>query len=325
MKKIILFIALLCSFLSNLKAELSHGETISLIDDKSIEGYDINPADFGLPPSSSSFIVLNYNEEVIAGVYGLLESREFQEHWEQGFRTLRRIATADPSSIDIGRLMRRVEFIEQTDEIEDEEKVDLLSLAYPSIARCRNDSAYQFLKSRSEFDFWEGNEISKTVYTSHDAGSSGWLKTGQTQAISALDELQTEEAHALLKSFFEDERYASQPHLNLTLRSSLEYGWESSRLRLQTIEREYAKRLEIRSASAPIQVADEPLEPDEEQTPADESSSEASALKSEEPIVTISTPAEPVEDAPEQSSHWWLWLIGGLLIFGGLVGVIRRK
>ena len=33
---------------------------------------------------------------------------------------------------------------------------------------------------------------------------------------------------------------------------------------------------------------------------------------------------EPSEE-PEQSSQWWLWLVGALVVLGGLVVVVRRK
>jgi hypothetical protein len=37
------------------------------------------------------------------------------------------------------------------------------------------------------------------------------------------------------------------------------------------------------------------------------------------------TSIEIVEETPEQSSNWWLWLIGLLVVVGGLALVLRRK
>jgi len=34
---------------------------------------------------------------------------------------------------------------------------------------------------------------------------------------------------------------------------------------------------------------------------------------------------QSVEVTPEQSSQWWLWLVGALVVVGGLVVVVRRK
>lgn len=36
-------------------------------------------------------------------------------------------------------------------------------------------------------------------------------------------------------------------------------------------------------------------------------------------------PVEVVEETPEQSSQWWLWLVGALVVIGGLGLVLRRK
>ena len=35
--------------------------------------------------------------------------------------------------------------------------------------------------------------------------------------------------------------------------------------------------------------------------------------------------AEPVEDPAEKASNWWLWLIGAVVVVGGIGLVARRK
>ena len=52
--------------------------------------------------------------------------------------------------------------------------------------------------------------------------------------------------------------------------------------------------------------------------------------ESASPELTIEEPAEvatsdPSEESTEQSSNWWLWLIGAIVIVGGLGLVLRRK
>lgn len=98
-------------------------------------------------------------------------------------------------------------------------------MGYNAVARHRDRKAFEFLKARTRFDFWEGNEIQTKI-----EGSDGtiFIMTPQTEAISALDELQTNEAYLYLQSLLEDSRYAEQPHLLLALESSIEYGWETS-------------------------------------------------------------------------------------------------
>jgi hypothetical protein len=36
-------------------------------------------------------------------------------------------------------------------------------------------------------------------------------------------------------------------------------------------------------------------------------------------------PVEAAKETPEESSHWWLWLLGALIVVGGLGLVLRRK
>lgn len=58
------------------------------------------------------------------------------------------------------------------------------------------------------------------------------------------------------------------------------------------------------------------------------SNEEPEALPTVEPEVKESAELKPVEVAEEiaeQSSLWWLWLFGALVVVGGLVVVVRRK
>lgn len=312
-----------------LSATLTDEEIIRLMDEKPVEGYDIDPVENGLPPSSSGFIILNYDDEVIDGMWRILNNPKQQKYWKSALIDFRRVATAEPDRIDLSKLVQNTENIEQSDTIEEDDKVRLLFFAYDAIARHRNDRAFGFLKDRTKFEFWEGNEISRTVYTSHGAGSEGILETAQSMAIKAIAELQTEEAFALLQSLFSDERYSSKPHLNIPLSGILEYGgWEASAGRLKTIQAEYAKRLELRGEAASPQAIEEPSV---------ESSGNPSASEVEE-VAQGSTAPEPAtekaaemktpdasEEATDQSSNGWLWLIGAVVVFGGIGLITRRK
>lgn len=311
-----------------LPAALTDEDIIRIMDEKPIEGYDINPVEHGLPPTSSGFIILNYDQEIINGIFRILENPKYINHWKAAYIDLRRIASAAQNEVSFDRLSKTVESIEKSEAIDADDKVYLLRMGYNAIARHRNDSALEFLRIRTQFDFWEEKEASKTVYTSHGAGSEGILKTGQTEAISALDEIQTEEAYTLLKSLIADERYSGEPHLLLTLRSSLEYGWEASASRLQTIQAEYAKRLELRGASAPAEDIDEPVAEIPPTSPAEEKAETAEEATASEPGTEepagADTP-EPSEEPAGQSSQSWLWLIGTVVVVGGIGLIARRK
>jgi hypothetical protein len=324
MKHLIIFAAFLSGIGLSLTGALTDEEIIRLMDEEPAQGYNIDPTEYGLPSSSSGFIILNYDDTVIDGVWRILENPEQQKHWKQAFRSLRRIATADSQSVDYNRLVEQIKKIEKSESIDDEAKIDLLMLGYPSVARHRNDQAFEFLKARTRFEFWKDHEISSTVYNSHGAGSDGILQTGQSMAINAIPELQTEEAYELLQSLFADERYTSKQHLNTILSSSLEYGgWGASASRLQTIQSEYAKRLELRGEKAPAQVIDDltakisatPFVPEVEEIVQEAKQPEPATEKKFDIAI-----AQLAED----SSNWWLWLIGAVVVVGGVL-FIRSK
>ena len=325
LKRLILFI-LSFGLAQLLQASLTDEDIIKIMNERPIEGYSTSPTEHGLPPSSSGFIILNYDQNVIDGIWRILENPEQQKYWKHAFINLRRIASAEADQINFDRLTDSVEGIEQSETINSNDKVYLLRMGYNAIARQRNDSALEFLRNRTKFDFWQGKGISKTVYNSHGAGSEGILKSGQTEAISALDEIQTEEAYKLLQALAVDPKYIEEPHLFLTLRSSIEYGWEASAGRLKTIQTEYAKRLELRGKSSPVPLIKEPAV--EIPTPP------AAVVETTEELPTVENeikepaevkPVEVTEETSEESSQWWLWLIGALVVLGGLAVVVRRK
>ncbi|MGC6456185.1 MAG: hypothetical protein ACON39_02465 [Coraliomargaritaceae bacterium] len=231
---------------------------------------------------------------------------------KSAFIDFRRIAAAEPSQIDFNRLTQKVQSIEQSKRIEDEEKVGLLFFAYDSIARHRNNEALEFLKARAKFDFWKDNEISRFVYFS-GGGQSKATETAQGMAISSIVELQTKEAEAFLRSLFADDDYINVPHLNVELSGSLEYGgWEVSGMRLQTVQNEYAKRLEIRGEQNALE------DPDEVRATPQQASQ--TSLKHTAPKAT----PEPSTEPPASSQSWlWLLVVAVGVITLGLV--LKRK
>jgi len=151
----------------------------------------------------------------------------------------------------------------------------------------------------------------------------------RAQIAEALPELQTEEAFELLKSLSSDNRYSSMPHLNIPLRGILEYGgWNASANRLETIQSEYAKRLEIRGESTPAEATEEPdgkvqtIPPGAEIEEAQVSAASGPAPKKAAKGETPGTSDKPVG----RSSNGWLWFIGAVVVVAGGLGLaLRRK
>jgi hypothetical protein len=53
--------------------------------------------------------------------------------------------------------------------------------------------------------------------------------------------------------------------------------------------------------------------------------SEMQTVKNEAKKPAEIKPIEVAEEMPEESSQWWLWLVGALIVVGGLLVVLRRK
>jgi len=76
--------------------------------------------------------------------------------------------------------------------------------------------------------------------------------------------------------------------------------------------------------------APEPYQPAIAEPPAPpvavaETTEEVPTVESEVKEPAEVKPDEVTEETPEQSSQWWLWLVGALVVLGGLAVVVRRK
>jgi len=108
----------------------------------------------------------------------------------------------------------------------------------------------------------------------------------------------------------------------------------SSDFRLATTAQMVVKRLEetpyiettesTRSGTRDAEAIEEPTE-DSPATEFEEVAQESTAPESAtEKLAEVKVP-EPAEEAAEEPSQWWLWLIGLLVIVGGLGFALRRK
>lgn len=321
MKHLITFIALICLLIFNqLQAELSKDELIHLLDGKPTGTYNLKPEDYDLPASTSGVIILNYDNAVIEGAYQMLEDESLKEYWGDAFRALRRIGTVDPQSVSLSRLIKQVERIEAAGTISSADKVGILGLAYPAVARHCNSQAFTFLSDRIQPEFWKNNPIEKEVKYS-SAITSSTILTGQTQAIISLTEMQTNEASALFASLFEDSRFTETPHLSEILTVALGYK-DIVPYSIETLQQEYAKRLEICATPTgipPVVEVEEELV--SEITPAPS----AAEVEVEEPPVFVEEEPEGASTVTKTPRLQWI-LIGALLLgVFLLIGRFRPK
>jgi hypothetical protein len=80
--------------------------------------------------------------------------------------------------------------------------------------------------------------------------------------------------------------------------------------------------------SKKVEVIKEPVDEIPATSPAPEVEEAAQEVTAPEPATKEPaeiTPVEMAEESPEQSSQWWLWLVGALVVVGGLGMLLRRK
>lgn len=108
------------------------------------------------------------------------------------------------------------------------------------------------------------------------------------------------------------------------LQNALDQIPEDARYRAQLVGslQLLEERLEIESHESPYAVKTPSTPPDSQiEEDAQESTAPEPAIEEPAEVATSELSSEPIE----QSSNWWLWLIGALVVVGGLVVVVRRK
>tara|TARA_B100001778_G_scaffold242274_1_gene202597 strand:- start:681 stop:1118 length:438 start_codon:yes stop_codon:yes gene_type:complete len=143
----------------------------------------------------------------------------------------------------------------------------------------------------------------------------------------AIAEMGNDQAKKLLSQLSKDKKYEEMPNVQRSFKAA-KYYHESAELLIAGIENAYAKRLELRGASTPegivtepaLEIPADPPAPEAVQVVEEVSPSESAI---EEPAEVA--PVEVAEETSEQSSQWWLWLVGLLVVVGGLALVVRRK
>tara|TARA_B100000614_G_C14486437_1_gene468885 strand:+ start:95 stop:1075 length:981 start_codon:yes stop_codon:yes gene_type:complete len=321
MAKKLLFCSLLSSLLlATLFGRSSKDEVISFLNAESFGNGFYTAEDAGLPPSSTAYTILNYNNDLLDGIFDLLKSPKEAAFWKSAFIQLRIIATVDPKAVDLNRTIEHAKAIEASKDLAGVDKLPILRSAYGAVARFSNDEALNFIKARIEPEFWLNRKFEVEIVHDH-APSLDTKHDGLTEAIMALAEMESADAERLLSSLMENETYTSKPNVLRRLRAA-NYYKESVDLMIENIQKEYTKRLELRGDSVLGSVpdgftTDVPLTPP------------VVARVSEQPSIPKAEVREPVnvevaEEAPVESSQWWLWLVGLLVVLGG-VSFIRSK
>ena len=148
--------------------------------------------------------------------------------------------------------------------------------------------------------------------------------TAQTFAISAISQHPSPAAGDYLRSLLNAPRFAENELLLDWTRASLKQ--RENRLAAHEKRQEAQRIKDTRNeSSARIEGPVEEIPATSPAPEVEETVQEVTAPKpaTEEPDEI--TPVKMAEESPEQSSQWWLWLVGALVVVGGLGMLLRRK
>lgn len=202
---------------------------------------------------------------------------------------------------------------------------------YTALAKIGTEQTLEMLKERATYEFWEERRMPSLISSDPDHGHDHYADNAQSTAISRLGRHQSSEAKAFLEELQENPRYVHDPILkeNDSLRIGLEAATEEGiAYRQKQINDALALKKSIFEADAAIENIEEPIA---------RIRAVSSAEETAEVIEQVTEPeqategfaevvvAEPIEEDVEQSSNWWLWLVGALVVVGGLGLVLRRK
>jgi len=276
-------------------------------------------------PSFHEGVVFSYDEQSIVELKKLVfesEDPKYNEDRASALHALGIIHSVDPSAVSFGELENLISEIEQSKSIIESDKVGILSRGYKGISYSKDPLAYDFLIRRATGELWAEGEIPTARYTTthgpeHD---EGFIVTAQSDAIRALSGIDDPRIPAVLEKL-RKETSEGEDYIHYAIPSGF-YGERDQRFE-KLREAAYAKRLtslgitepsgeltaEELPASTPLvaEVIEEVIVPE----PA-----------IEEPVEVVV--AEPIEEEVEPSSNWLLWLIGAVVIVGG-VFLLRPK
>lgn len=261
-------------------------------------------------------LIDNYTDNTEEGLYRLIAESENTETVKKAFYALGLVGSINPALVDFEKLKSAVTKLESLN-LDASKKIDLLKSGYHAIGRLGTAPSKSFLQrkvfSSSDRDKIPDASVNVVIEEPLDGNSKvSFEKSISGAALSGLVILGREEDLAFLKdiranpAFAEDYVFQSEIDTLIELHSIF-----------AARHRELLEAYSFSNAAVTTIL----------KTPSDVNSE---LTQSSDVIVNIKKAAEvaPVEtnkEAPEQSSRWWLWLIGALIVLGSGGLVVRRR
>jgi hypothetical protein len=206
--------------------------------------------------------------------------------------------------------------------------LQIISNTYSELAIIGSDYTLKLLKERATYGFWESRDMASVTGSFSDMTNDPFTVNAMSVAINALGRHPLPEAEAFLLKLQNEERYMDDVVLSkaesfdyaLNARQDLSYYQNRIKEALALKESIFGSQ-EMTSENTQ-QIA---VEIPEAAPAVVEAAEELPTVKQEVKESSKVKPVEVTEEALEQSSQWWLWLVGALVILGGVVVMVRRK
>jgi hypothetical protein len=274
---------------------------------------DVNPG-----PNWRYYYILAARDETPSQLVSLLKDTEKKGDWKDAIQALGILASGESRAVPLSWLTDIAENWESGSLFDSDEQLRYLKFAYSAIAYQGSLEALDFLKLRASEEYWKHRNMPTSIEVIDHPYSESKI-TARSKALLAIAQHPSPEAEnfykeAYINPKFNEDYLRAQLESNFRMRST----WltaHKQRMEARELKRsEQSPKANIANEPAaqnPL-VATELVEEVRQPEP-------AGIQEAAEAVVT-----EPIEEDVEQRSNWWLWLIGAVVVVGGIL-VLRSK
>lgn len=273
--------------------------------------------------STHAYYILAAQEDTPQELLNLLNDQSQSSRWEDAMFALGVIAGGDSEVVSLETLVNIADRYENIN-ASSSEQLDLVEKAYWALAYQGSQESLAILKERASESYWNNRKLPSATEAISDPYTER-VVTARAKAIMAIGFHPTPEAKGYLNRIKNESEFSNDKVLKEEIDSALalrSFAVSSHEERIKAYQvrnlgqQQTVELVEEPSAEIPAHPpAPEAVQVVEEVTPPEPAKEEPAE------VVTV----EVAEETAEQSSNWWLWLIGALVVVGGLGLVLRRK
>jgi hypothetical protein len=273
----------------------------------------------------SEYTVFAAKEDTVEQLLPLLDDVNYKAKWPHIISMLGTLSVG--YDVPLAPMIKATEGWENSPTLNPKEKLKYIEKAYWALALEGSKESLDFLKERTQEEFWQGREMPTYTEVIDHSDAPPLVFNARSEAILAIGTHPLEAAERFLEKlhvdpgFYNDTVLRKRIESQLRMRASWMRQYEK-RVRAFKVKRELSGESpssEISKQAIP-DISPAPSTPEVEEVAQKSTAPEPATVKSSE----VKT-AEPIEGPVEQSSNWWLWLIGAVVVVGGLGLVLRRK